>query len=466
MTPRNERSPRNLSPRDLSPRNLSPRNLSPHERVVVTGMGWVTPLGHDLDTVWSALMRGASGMAPITRFDARTFPTSFAAEVKNFDVNPLLKDPKVHATAGINSQFALGAAAQAWKQACLDTKPARNMRRVGMYLGAGEGVIDTPNYLTANLKAWDATQGKTDGAKWAQIAHELMQASREIEQEPNMPLAHIAREFGARGPAYNCLTACAASTQAIGEASSILRGGEADVMIAGGAHTMIHVLGVTGFNRLTALSTSKEDPCKASRPFDLTRGGFVMGEGAGMVILETLEHARARGVKPLAELIGFGSSADSYRITDIEPAGRGAAAAMLQALAQAGIDPHGRGEDGRPLVDYISAHGTGTKENDSIESLAVKRVFGDLAREIPMSSVKSMLGHLIAAAGAVEFITCVLAIHRGMIPPTINYGTPDPECDLDYVPNTPRKARVRTCLSNSFGFGGQNDTVCVTAFDE
>ncbi len=446
--------------------------MTPHgkrtdqERVVVTGMGWVTPLGHDIETVWSALMRGASGMAPITRFDARTFPTSFAAEVKNFDVRPLLKDPKVHASAGINSQFALGAASQAWRQAGLDERPARNARRVGIYLGAGEGVIDTPNYLAANLGAWDAATGRTNGVEWARLGHSLMRAASEIEQEPNMPLAHIAREFGARGPSYNCLTACAASTQAIGEAVSILRGGEADVMIAGGAHTMIHVLGITGFNRLTALSTAAEDPTKASRPFDLTRGGFVMGEGAGVVILETLSHARSRGATPVAEIIGFGSSADSYRITDIEPEGRGAAAAMLQALGQAGIDPLSRRPDGRPWVDYISAHGTGTKENDSIESLAVKRVFGEMAKEVPMSSVKSMLGHLIAAAGAVEFITCVLAIERGMLPPTINYSTPDPECDLDYVPNTPRKAKVDTCLSNSFGFGGQNDTVCVTRFTE
>ncbi len=437
-----------------------------NERVVVTGMGWVTPLGHDIETVWGALMRSESGMAPITRFDARTFPTSFAAEVKNFDVNPLLKDPKVHASAGINSQFALGAAVQAWRQSALDKTPPRNARRVGIYLGAGEGVIDTPNYLAANIGAWDAAAGKTNGVEWARLGHSMMRAASEIEQEPNMPLAHIARELGARGPAYNCLTACAASTQAIGEAASILRGGEADVMIAGGAHTMIHVLGITGFNRLTALSTAAADPTRASRPFDLTRGGFVMGEGAGVVILETLSHARSRGAKPLAELIGFGSSADSYRITDIEPEGRGAAAAMLQALGEAGIDPRSRRPDGRPWVDYISAHGTGTKENDSIETLAVKRVFGDLAKDVPMSSVKSMLGHLIAAAGAVEFITCVLAIERGMLPPTINYSTPDPECDLDYVPNTPRKAQVDTCLSNSFGFGGQNDTVCVTRFVE
>jgi 3-oxoacyl-[acyl-carrier-protein] synthase II len=210
------------------------------------------------------------------------------------------------------------------------------------------------------------------------------------------------------------------------------------------------------------LSTFKGDPTKASRPFDIGRDGFVMGEGSGMVVLETLEHARARGATPIAELIGYGSSADAFRITDIQPDGRGAAAAMTQALAQAGIDPHARLDDGRPPIQYISAHGTGTKENDSIETIGVKRVFGELAPSIPMSSIKSMMGHLIAAAGAVEFITCVQAIRQGMLPPTINYANPDPELDLDYVPNVARPAKVDTCLSNSFGFGGQNDTVIVT----
>jgi 3-oxoacyl-[acyl-carrier-protein] synthase II len=433
-------------------------------RIVVTGMGWVTPLGHDLDTVWGKLMRGASGMAPITRFDARTFPTTFAAEVKDFDVSSFVKDMSAHTGAALNSRFALGAASQAWRQAGLHDRPARDARRVGIYLGAGEGVIDTLNYVATNLKGWSAQTGQIDGKAWAEAGLRLMDAVREIEQEPNMPLAHIAREFGVRGPAYNCLTACAASTQAIGEAFSILRRGDADVMIAGGAHTMIHMLGITGFNRLTALSTSTGDPSRASRPFDLTRDGFVMGEGSGMLILETLEHAQSRGAQPLAEVVGYGSSADAYRITDIQPEGRGAAAAMEQALRMAGIDPHARRADGRAPIDYISAHGTGTKENDSIETLAVKRVFGDLAKSIPMSSVKSMLGHLIAAAGAVEFITCVLAIRHGMLPPTINYGTPDPELDLDYVPNTARSAKVDVCLSNSFGFGGQNDTVVVTRF--
>ncbi|MFM7052428.1 MAG: beta-ketoacyl-[acyl-carrier-protein] synthase family protein, partial [Planctomycetota bacterium] len=298
----------------------------------------------------------------------------------------------------------------------------------------------------------------------AATAHKVLEKMCEVEQEPNMPLAHLAREFGIRGPALNCLTACAASTQAIGEAFSLIQRGDADVMISGGTHTMIHVLGVTGFNRLTALSTSKGDPTKASRPFDATRDGFVMGEGSGMIVLESLEHALARGATPLAEVAGYGSSADAFRITDIHPEGRGGAASMHMALAQAGIDPHARRADGRAAIDYISAHGTGTKENDSIETKGVKRVFGEHARDIPMSSIKSMMGHLIAAAGAVEFITCVLAIRDGMLPPTINYQTPDPALDLDYVPNTARAAKVDICLSNSFGFGGQNDTLVVRRF--
>jgi 3-oxoacyl-[acyl-carrier-protein] synthase II len=383
---------------------------------------------------------------------------------KDFDFRGFVKDPAVHASAGLNSQFALGACSQAWRQSGLDARPPKDPRRVGIYLGAGEGVLDFDNYVGTLLHAWDGASGKVDGVKWAGRGLTAMQRLKEIEQEPNMPLAHLAREFNCRGPAYNCLTACAASTQAIGEAFSILRRGDADVMIGGGAHTMIHPLGVTGFNRLTALSERKGDPTEASRPFSVDRGGFVMGEGSGMVILETLEHAMARGATPLAEVTGYGSSCDAYRITDIQPEGRGAAVAMLEALRQAGIDPATRDGKGRPPIQYISAHGTGTKENDSIETRAVKRVFGDMAREIPMSSIKSMMGHLIASAGAVEFISCVLAIRDGMLPPTRNLKNPDPELDLDYVPNQARRAEVDTCLSNNFGFGGQNDTLVVTRF--
>lgn len=278
-----------------------------------------------------------------------------------------------------------------------------------------------------------------------------------------MPLAHIAREFGLRGPASNCLTACAASTQAVGEACSLIRRGDADVMVSGGTHTMIHVLGVTGFNRLTALSTNDGDPKKASRPFDRNRDGFVMGEGAGIVILEALDHAEKRGATPIAEVAGFGSSADAFRITDMHPEGAGPASAILQALTQAGIDPADTDAEGNPTIDYISAHGTGTQENDSIETRAIKRVFGDLAPRIPVSSVKSMMGHLIAAAGAVELIVCTLAIQNQVLPPTINLNEPDPDLDLDYIPNEARYTSVKTCLSNSFGFGGQNDTLVVRA---
>lgn len=434
-------------------------------RVVITGMGWITPLGHDLATVWSKLMAGASGVGRIDRFDASTFPTTFAAQVRQFDFRRFVDDPQVHANAGLNAQFALGAARQAWTQAGLgETNGSLNRKRVGIYLGAGEGVLDFDNYARTNVAGWDESANRIDARKWAEAAFACMTPWREVEQEANMPVNHIAREFGIRGPAYNCLTACAASTQAVGEAVDILRRGEADVMISGGTHTMIHVLGVTGFNRLTALSRRNDEPQQAARPFDRTRDGFVMGEGAGMVVLETLEHARARGATPQAEVLGYGSTADAFRITDMEPQARGPAEAIRAALAQAGIDPAARDAGGRPLIHYISAHGTGTKENDSLETLAVKTVFGDNARHIPMSSIKSMMGHLIAAAGAVELITCVLSIQNQMLPPTINLRDPDPELDLDYVPNQARAAKVDTCLSNSFGFGGQNDTLVVTRY--
>jgi len=264
--------------------------------------------------------------------------------------------------------------------------------------------------------------------------------------------------FSVEGPNFNTLTACAASTQAIGEATNMIRRGDAQVMISGGCHSMIHPFGVTGFNRLTALSTRNDDCTSASRPFDRTRDGFVLGEGAGMLILEELDHARARGAKVLAEIAGYGSTADAFRITDIHEDGRGGIAAMQMAIADAGLTPQ--------AIDYVSAHGTGTKENDKIESLAIKRVFADRAHNVPVSSVKSMMGHLIAAAGACELITCILAIRDNVLPPTINYKHPDPDCDLDYVPNKKRQTKVQTCLSNSFGFGGQNDTLVVTGFSD
>ncbi len=445
-------------------------------RVVITGVGCVTPLGADVAETWVGLLTGRTGFGEITWFDAATFSTNFAAEARLPDLASIFTDPSPYVGVGRNTAFALSAAAQAWAEAGLgDPRDASqptgelDRSRVGIYLGSGEGVLDFENFVSTNLSGWDADSRTMDTVRWARAAYERMDAVRELEQESNMTLAHVARAFGAEGPASNCLTACTASTQAIGEAAELIRRGDADVMIAGGAHTMIHPLGVTGFIRLTALSSRRESIPTASRPFSLDRDGFVMGEGAGMLILESLEHARARGASPIAEIVGFGSSADAFRITDIQTDGEGAQHAMREALDEAGLDPSEPDPDGRPAVHYISAHGTGTRENDAIETRAVKAVFGDRARDIPMSSVKSMLGHLIAAAGAAGAIVCTQAIRTGSVPPTMSLFTPDPACDLDYVPNSPRdlndRGGVRVALSNSFGFGGQNNTLILRRFE-
>ena len=271
-----------------------------------------------------------------------------------------------------------------------------------------------------------------------------------------MPGAHLSALFDAQGPNLNCLTACAASSQAIGEATEIIRRGDADVMLSGGAHSMIHPFGLTGFNLLTSLSTRNDDPQAASRPFDADRDGFVLGEGAGMVVLEELSRAKARGANILGEVLGYGSSADAYRITDIHPEGRGAVACIGGALEDAGLNTDG--------LDYINAHGTSTLVNDRTETAAIKQALGQYAAKTPVSSTKSMMGHLIAAAGSVEAILCLLAIRDGVVPPTINYATPDPECDLDYIPNAARDAKVDRTLSNSFGFGGQNVSLILGRF--
>ncbi|HVS72625.1 MAG TPA: beta-ketoacyl-[acyl-carrier-protein] synthase family protein [Phycisphaerae bacterium] len=426
------------------------------KRVVITGMGWVTPLGHDIESVWRRLQAGDSGIAPTTLFDARTFPTTFSAEVKGYDFAGALgaSYPR-HREAGRNTQFALGAAKQAWTMAGLEGAKV-DPYSVGTYMGAGEGGLDFANYTHSALAALPAGAVGIDTRTWGNLALKSFDPMREIEQEPSMTITHLAMEFNARGPSLNCLTACAASTQAIGEATEIIRRGDAQIMISGGAHSMIHPFGVTGFNRLTALSTFNEDPRRACRPFDATRGGFVLGEGAGIVILESLEHAQQRGAKILAEVVGYGSSCDAFAVTDQHPEGRGAIVAIREALKDAEMTPRD--------IQYINAHGTGTKENDSTETLAVKTVFGDHARSVPMSSIKSMMGHLIAAAGAVELITCVLAMRDSVLPPTMNYAHADPECDLDYVPNAARKAPVDVAMSLNFGFGGQNDTLIIRKF--
>jgi len=295
-----------------------------------------------------------------------------------------------------------------------------------------------------------------DLARFTKTGMEILHPISELEQEPNMPAGHLASLFDAQGPNVNCLTACAASSQAIGEAVELIRRGDVDLMLSGGAHTMIHPFGLTGFNLLTALSTHNEEPQKASRPFDRNRDGFVLGEGAGMVVLESLEHATARGAHVYGEVCGYGSTADAFRITDAHPQGRGAISCIRMALADAGLDTD--------RIDYVNAHGTSTSVNDRVETLAVKQVFGEPAYRLPMSSTKSMVGHMIAAAGATELIFCLLAIRDNVVPPTTNYETPDPDCDLDYVPNAAREVRCDHVLSNSFGFGGQNVSLVVRRF--
>ena len=427
-------------------------------RVVITGIGCVTPLGNDVQETWQNLLAGKSGMGPISHFEAQSFSTNFAAEVKNFELGtlPAGKDDDLEYSPR-NCRYAIRAALEAWRQSGLDDWPKLDRNHMGVYLGAGEGPLDFDVFMNAIGQCYQPEHRRIDTRTWHQGASAGLNGLRELEQEPNTVGNHVGLVLDARGPVFNCLTACAASTQAIGQAMEMVRRGEAEIMIAGGAHSMVHLFGITGFIRLTALSPNNEDPTHASRPFDMERNGFVVGEGAGMVVLEELNAARERGAKILGEIVGYGSSADAFRITDTHPEGRGAIVCMEMALANAGLRP----ED----IDYISAHGTGTQENDGTETLAVKRVFGEAAYKVPMSSIKSMTGHLIGAAGAVELISCVLAIRDGMIPPTMNLENPDPECDLDYVPNQARKHKVRIALSNSFGFGGQNDSLIVRAVD-
>ena len=432
-------------------------------RVVITGMGIVCPTGHDIEGMWQAMLGGKSGMAKTTIFDATTFPSTFGAEVKGYDYAKFTRNPDWHKYGNRGTCFAIGAAAQACGQAGIEIETDQpddgiDRRRMGIYLGAGEGSVDNDNFFGAIAGAWDDEKNQMDWSKWAQVGFGKMHPMVELEQEPNMPASHLAILSGARGITRSCLTACAASTQAIGEGMMLIRHGKADIMIAGGAHSMIHPLGVSGFNRLTALSTRNDSPETASRPFSASRDGFVLGEGAAIIILESLESAKKRGVEILAEVIGFGSSSDAFRVTDMHEEARGAVQAMEAALANAKI--------GYQDIDYISTHGTSTAENDSIETVAIKKVFKEKAKDIPASSPKSIFGHLIGAAGCAELITCVLAIRDNMLPPTMNLDDPDPQLDLDYVPNKARKAKVDVAMSESFGFGGQNNVVIVRRYRE
>ncbi|WP_165222613.1 beta-ketoacyl-[acyl-carrier-protein] synthase family protein [Aquisphaera insulae] len=433
-------------------------------RVVVTGMGMVTPVGRDMESTWSALLEGKSGVGPISLFDAHTFATRIAAEAKDFSLAGYRPDGDRWASHSRNTQFAIAAAQMAIDDSGLlagtGARPLDH-ERFGVYLGAGEGQQDFPRFVRLVHKASHPDSGHGGRPKvltneFTRMGERELNALAEAEQEPGTPAAHLANVFGARGVNSNCLTACAASSQAIGEAFEMIRSGCADVILSGGTHSMIHPFGLTGFILLTALSTRNDEPTRASRPFDRDRDGFILGEGAGMLVLEELEHAKARGARIHGEIVGYGSTADAFRITDSHEDGRGAIACLREALEVAGVTP----ED----IDYINAHGTSTSVNDRVETLAIKRVFGDHAYKVPISSTKSMMGHLIAAAGSVEAIVCLLTIRDGILPPTVNLDNPDTDCDLDYIPHEARRKHVDVALSNSFGFGGQNITLILRRF--
>jgi 3-oxoacyl-[acyl-carrier-protein] synthase II len=417
------------------------RRLFEMTRVVITGMGAITPLGNDVETFWRNVVAGRSGVGPITLFDASAMKTRIAAEVKGFDPEAWFGRKEARRMDRY-AQFALAATQQALQDARLD--PAHvDRERVGVILGTGIGGIGA------------LVQGvETLMTRGPDRISPFMVPMMLADTAPGL----IAIAYGFRGPNMAVVTACASGTNAIGEAMHLIRRGDADVVIAGGAEASILPVAVAAFNVMGAISTRNEEPERASRPFDRTRDGFVMGEGAGILILERLEHARARGARIYAEVVGYGTSADAYHITAPLENGEGAALAMRRALADAGLSPRD--------IDYINAHGTSTPLNDKSETQAIKAVFGEAAYDVPISSTKSMIGHLLGAAGAVEAIVCIRAITDGVIPPTINYEHPDPECDLDYVPNVARRRPVRTAMSNSFGFGGHNACVIFRRYED
>jgi 3-oxoacyl-[acyl-carrier-protein] synthase II len=402
-----------------------------NQRVVITGMGAVTPLGNDVPTTWAALIAGQSGVGPITQFDASGYPTRIAAEVKGFDPVALFGRREARRMDRF-TQFAMAAAAQALQDACFKVNGS-NAGRVGAVIGSGIGGITTILEQSEVLR----TQGLR---RVSPFLIPMMLADTAPGQ--------VAITFGLKGPNFAVISACATGASAIGEAAEVIRRGAADAMLAGGAEAGILPLAFAGFSVMQAISTRNDDPQRASRPFDATRDGFVMGEGGGVVLLESEAHARARGARIYAEVAGYGATADAYHITAPDETGDGAARAMQIALDQTGLAP--------AAIGYLNAHGTSTVLNDKGETAAIKQVFGDHAYCLPVSSTKSMTGHLLGGAGAVEAIFGALALTEGILPPTINYEYPDPECDLDYVPNQARRVMVDAVMSNSFGFGGHN----------
>jgi len=409
------------------------------KRVVITGIGVISPIGTGTEKFWPALVAGTSGIKPISLFDAGNLPTRIAGEVTDFEPTDYF-DRKEARRLDRCIQFAVVGAKMAIEDAGLDLS-GMDLERVGVIFGTGIGGMHTLDEQAAviNSKGPD---------RISPFFVPMMIA--------NMSAAQIAIKYGFRGPNITTVTACASSTNSIGDAMKLIQRGDADVVITGGAEAPITGLSMAGFCSMRAMSVRNEDPARASRPFDTERDGFVMGEGAGVLVLETLEGATARGAKIYAEVAGYGATCDASHISDPHPEGIGAAKAMELAVKDAGLQPAD--------VDYINAHGTSTPKGDKFETMAIKKVFGDHARKLAVSSTKSMTGHLLGGAGGLEAIICALAIQHGVLPPTINLENPDPDCDLDYVPNQARKAEVKVALSNSFGFGGHNATILLRKF--
>ena len=410
-------------------------------RVVITGVGMITPVGLDTEASWEGLINGKSGIGPITQFDDKTIPTRIAGEIHGFEPEKYI-EPKEIKKMDRFIQLAIAASQMAMDMSGLKITP-ENAERVGVMVSAGIGGLPAiEKYHKIYLER---------GFRKITPFFIPMLIINEVA-------GNISMRFGAKGPNISVVTACATGTHSIGDAFKWIQRGDADAMIAGGTESCICATGVGGFNAMKALSTRNNEPERASRPFDAERDGFIMGEGAGVVVLEDLESALKRGARIYAEALGYGATGDAYHITSPAPNGEGAARCMNMAIRDAGLAPTDMG--------YINAHGTSTKYGDELESIAIKTVFGDYAYKIPISSTKSMTGHLLGAAGGVEAVISVLALDRGILPPTINLENPDPECDLDYIPHTARKARVDVVMSNSFGFGGTNACIVFRGFRE
>ena len=409
-------------------------------RVVVTGMGVVTPLGHELNSFWQNLIAGKCGIGPITAFDAAGFDTKIAGEVKEFDLTPAFPSPKEIRRTDRYAQFAIYSAWSALKDSGLDLAK-ENPDEIGVMIGSGIGGLATTTAQHSILL--ERGPGRMSPFTIPMLIS-------------NMASGLISMYHNLRGPNFATCSACATANHAIGEAWRTIKAGDAQVMFAGGAEATIVPIGIGGFCAMRAMSTRNDDPQHASRPFDKDRDGFVMGEGAGVLVLEELEHAKKRGAQIYCEISGYGNTADAHHLTAPSPGGEGAARCMKMALRSGGLN--------LTDISYINAHGTSTPQGDVCETQAIKSVFGEHAKKIAVSSTKGATGHMLGAAGAVEMTACALAIKHGIVPPTINYQTPDPECDLDYVPNTARELKVNAIVNNSFGFGGHNSTIAAKKF--